>query len=230
MDVTKRPIGQETHGATSMGTRHNAHRPKTVLSTLKPGLGRDVCTILVRANRRGNILERSIMDVTKRPIGQETHGATSMGTRHNAHRPKIALSPMKPGCGRHVWHLRQSLLLPWNVPDARKEVHPPQDRTILPHGRWSNHFQNVYPKSSCSCGLISLFVATYLIDTLSFLSLSSFHARKNTASVVRINFITTMNAWNAPFIPASPLCKPKVTTCWVLQTIPALVRLGTTVK
>ena len=173
MDVTKRPIGQETHGATSMGTRHNAHRPKTVLSTLKPGLGRDVCTILVRANRRGNILKRSIMDVTKRPIGQETHGATSMGTRHNAHRPKIALSPMKPGCGRHVWHLRQSLLLPWNVPDARKEVHPPQDRTILPHGRWSNHFQNVYPKSSCSCGLISLFVATY-IDTLSFLCLFSF--------------------------------------------------------
>ena len=96
---------------------------------------------LVLANRRGNILKRSIMDVTKRPIGQETHGATSMGTRHNAHRPKIALSPMKPGCGRHVWHLRQSLLLPWNVPDARKEVHPPQDRTILPHGRWSNHFK-----------------------------------------------------------------------------------------
>ena len=100
---------------------------------------------LVLANRRGNILERSIMDVTKRPIGQETHGATSMEIGHNAHRPKIALLPLKPGCGRHVWHLRQSLLLPWNVPDARKEVHPPQDRTILPHGRWSNHFQNVYP-------------------------------------------------------------------------------------
>ena len=141
------------------------------------------------ANRRGNILERSIMDVTKRPIGQETHGATSMGTRHNAHRPKIALSPMKPGCGRHVWHLRQSLLLPWNVPDARKEVHPPQDRTILPHGRWSNHFkmfiQNplvpvgsfhfLWPHTSLTPSLSSLFPLSTLAKTqhLSFGSILS---------------------------------------------------------
>ena len=99
MDVTKRPIGQETHGATSMGTRRNARRPMTVLSPLKRGLGRHACMILVRANRPGNTWGTCIMGVTKHRIGQGTHGATSMGTSRNARRPKTVLSSLKRGIG-----------------------------------------------------------------------------------------------------------------------------------